>query len=189
MPSARDLVASGVRHPLEFELIDTREGRRAARVAQTLAQLRDQLAAGATAHELLWTAWERSGWERTWREAAAGHGSLADQARRDLDAVVALFQAAKRHGERADGTGALAFVRGVLDSDVAEDRLSTPEPVGVVRVLTPAATLGTEFDTVVIQSDTWSGRAMKLQPNREVSQYTTWDRHQMGTMMRQMWNT
>ena len=150
VPSARDLVASGVRHPLEFELIDTREGRRAARVAQTLAQLRDQLAAGATAHELLWTAWERSGWERTWREAAAGHGSLADQARRDLDAVVALFQAAKRHGERADGTGALAFVRGVLDSDVAEDRLSTPEPVGVVRVLTPAATLGTEFDTVVV---------------------------------------
>ena len=51
---------------------------------------------------------------------------------------------------RADGTGALAFVRGVLDSDVAEDRLSTPEPVGVVRVLTPAATLGTEFDTVVV---------------------------------------
>ena len=150
VPSARELVASGLRHPLEFELIDTREGRRAARIGQTLGQLREQLAAGATAHELLWTAWERSGWERTWREAAAGYGSLADQARRDLDAVVALFQAAKRHGERADGTGPIAFVRGVLDSDVAEDRLSSPEPVGVVRVLTPAATLGTEFDTVVI---------------------------------------
>lgn len=148
--SARDLVASGLRHPIEFELIDTREGRRAARIAQTLALLREQLAEGASAHELLWTAWERSGWERTWREAATGHGPLAEQARRDLDAVVALFQAAKRHGERADGTGAVAFVRGILDSDVAEDRLSSPDPADAVRVLTPAATLGLEFDTVVI---------------------------------------
>ena len=41
-------------------------------------------------------------------------GPVADRARRDLDAVVALFQSAKRHGERADGTSALAFVRGVL---------------------------------------------------------------------------
>lgn len=149
-PSARELLASGLRHPLEFELLDTREGRRAARIAHTLAQLRAQLADGATAHELLWTAWERSGWERSWREAAAGHGPLADQARRDLDAVVALFQAAKRHGERADGTAPLAFIRGVLDSDVAEDRLSPVAPSGVVQVLTPAGALGVEFDTVVI---------------------------------------
>lgn len=150
VPSARELLASGLRHPLEFELLDTREGRRAARIGQTLAELRDQLAVGATAHELLWTAWERSGWERSWREAATGHGPLADQARRDLDAVVALFQAAKRHGERADGTAPLAFIRGVLDSDVAEDRLSPLAPSGVVQVLTPAAALGVEFDTVVI---------------------------------------
>ncbi|PZU49626.1 MAG: ATP-dependent helicase [Microbacterium sp.] len=150
LPGAAALLDSGLRHPLEFELLDTREGRRAARIAQTLAQLREQLAQGATAHELLWTAWERSGWERSWREAAAGRGSLADQARRDLDAVVALFQAAKRHGERADGTAPIAFVRGVLESDVAEDRLSAPAPSAVVQVLTPAATLGAEFDTVVI---------------------------------------
>lgn len=149
-PSARELVASGLAHPIEFELIDTREGRRAARIARTLAELRSLLHAGATAHELLWTAWERSGWERSWREAASGTGPLADRARRDLGAVVALFQAAKRHGERADGTSALAFVRGVLQSDVAEDRLASAAPTGVVPVLTPAAAIGVEFDTVVI---------------------------------------
>lgn len=149
-PSARELLASGLRHPIEFELLDTREGRRAARIAETVALLRTQLAEGATAHELLWTAWERSGRERSWREAAAGHGPLADQARRDLDAVVALFHAAKRHGERGDGTAPIAFVRGVLQSDVAEDRLSAPAPGGVVQVLTPAGALGGDFDTVVI---------------------------------------
>lgn len=150
VPSARDLLASGLRHPLEFALLDTREGRRAARIAETVALLRAQLAGPATAHELLWTAWERSGRERSWREAAAGHGPVADQAGRDLDAVVALFQAAKRHGEREDGTAPIAFVRGVLESDVAEDRLSAPTPGGVVQVLTPAGALGAEFDTVVI---------------------------------------
>lgn len=148
--SARELLASAVDHPLEFTLLDTREGRRAARIAETVALLRGQLQSGATAHELLWTAWERSGRERSWRDAAAGSGSLADQAGRDLDAIVALFQAAKRHGEREDGTAPIAFVRGVLQSDVAEDRLSAPTPGGVVQVLTPAGALGTEFDTVVI---------------------------------------
>ncbi len=150
LPTARELLASGMRHPLEFELIDTREGRRAARVAQTLELLRIQLAEGATAHELLWTAWERSGRERAWHEASRGSGPLAEQAGRDLDAVVALFQSAKRHGEREDGTSPLAFLRGILDSDVAEDRLSTPAPVGTVRVMTPAGALGAEFDTVVV---------------------------------------
>lgn len=148
--SARELLVSALRHPLEFETLDTREGRRAARVAATLEALRGQLADGATAHELLWTAWERSGRERAWHEASRGHGALAEQAGRDLDAVVALFQAAKRHGEREDGTAPLTFVRGVLDSDVAEDRLSAPIPSGAVRVMTPAGALGAEFDTVVV---------------------------------------
>jgi len=148
--SAAELLASALRHSLEFELLDTREGRRAARVARTLDELAQQLSEGATAHELLWTAWERSGRERALREAAGATGPLAEQARRDLDDVVALFQAAKRHGERADGTSALSFVRGVLASDVAEDRLSAPLPGGVVQVLTPASALATEFDTVVV---------------------------------------
>src|SRR5690606_28763662 len=104
LPTARELLVSAMREPLEFELLDTREGRRAARVAQTLQALRAQLDEGATAHELLWTAWERSGRERAWRTASQGQGALAEQAGRDLDAVVALFQAAKRHGERDDGT-------------------------------------------------------------------------------------
>ncbi len=148
--SARELLLSAMRHPLEFEVLDTREGRRAARVAQTLDALRAQLAEGATAHELLWTAWERSGRERAWHETSRGHGPLAEQAGRDLDAVVALFQAAKRHGEREDGTSPIAFVRGILDSDVAEDRLSAPIPADAVRVMTPAGALGAEFDTVVV---------------------------------------
>ena len=80
---------------------DTREARRAAALARTIAVLRDELERGAGAHELLWTAWERLGLERAWGEIARGHGPLAERADRDLDAVVALFQAAKRFEERS----------------------------------------------------------------------------------------
>lgn len=147
---AWELLRSAMVHPAELALVDLREARRAARVAETLRSIGDLIADDATAHELLWAAWEGSGRERGLREAARGRGPLAAQADRDLDAVVALFQAAKRHGEREDGTTPVGFLRGILDADVGDDRFVPPPVSGAVRVLTPAAALGTEFDTVVV---------------------------------------
>lgn len=163
-PSGRDLLLSAMRRPLEFDLVDTREARRAAELARTLAALREEFARGATAHELLWTAWERSRVERTWAELARGSGPLADQANRDLDAVVGVFQAAKRFVERSLDADPRVFVRSILDSDVAEDRLDAPERDDVVRVLTPAGALGLEFDTVVIagvQDGVWPNTRLR----------------------------
>ena len=148
--SARELLRSALANPLEFALIDTREARRGGRVGEGLVRVRDQLGRGATIHDLLWTAWESSGLERAWGAAARGTGPLAEQANRDLDALVALFQAAKRFVEREPGEEAMVFVRRLLDSDVADDSLTAPPPRSTVRVLTPAAALGAEFDTVVV---------------------------------------
>lgn len=162
--SGRDLLLSAMRNPIEFDLVDTREARRAAVLARTLAVLRDEIARGASAHELLWTAWERSGLERAWSQTAAGLGPLAEQAHRDLDAVVALFQAAKRFAERSMDADPRVFVRSILDSTVAEDRLDAPLGGEVVRVLTPAGALGTEFDTVVVagmQEGVWPNTRLR----------------------------
>ncbi len=148
--SGRDLVLSAMRQPLEFDLLDTREARRAASLARTLEVLRDGLSRGATAHELLWTAWDRSGLPRAWGELAKGNGPLAEQAHRDLDALVALFQAAKRFVERSLDADPRVFVRSILDSGVAEDRLEAPTRADSVRIMTPAGALGLEFDTVVV---------------------------------------
>ncbi|NYF17303.1 superfamily I DNA/RNA helicase [Microbacterium sp. AK009] len=148
--SGRDLLLSAMIRPLEWELVDTREARRAAVLADTLVRLREQVSQKATVHELLWTAWERSRLERAWVEQAKGHGPLADQAGRDLDAMVALFQAAKRFVERSIDGDARAFIRGILDSAVADDRLDAALPHDVVAVLTPAAALGLDVDTVVV---------------------------------------
>lgn len=163
-PSGRELVVSAVRQPLEFDLIDTREARRAAVLARTLAALREELDRGATAHELLWTAWDRSGLERTWSELSRGRGPLAEQAGRDLDAVVALFQAAKRFVERSLDADPRVFVRSILDSAVAEDRLDAPDGGDAVRIMTPAGALGTEFDSVVIagvQDGVWPNTRLR----------------------------
>ncbi|KJL43722.1 superfamily I DNA/RNA helicase/RecB family exonuclease [Microbacterium terrae] len=162
--SGKELLVSAMRTPLEFDLVDMREARRAATLARTVAELREQLARGATAHELLWTAWERSGLERAWAELARGTGPRAQQAGRDLDAVVSLFQAAKRFVERSLDADPRVFVRSILDSDVAEDRLDAPLRGETVSVLTPAGSLGLEFDTVVVagvQDGVWPNTRLR----------------------------
>ncbi|WP_295784684.1 ATP-dependent DNA helicase [uncultured Microbacterium sp.] len=161
---ATELLVSGVRHPLELATVDSREARRAVRLGETLAAIRAQAQARATAHEMLWTAWDRSALARTWREATRGHGPLAEQADRDLDAIVALFQAAKRYTEREPDGESSTFLRSVLDSDVAEDRIEQPAVVDTVRVLTPAAAAGTSFDTVIlagVQEGVWPNTRLR----------------------------
>ncbi len=164
--TGKELLLSAARHPVEFDLVDLREARRASRIAKAVARVGEQLAQGATAHELLWTVWESSGLDRTWAQAARGNGPVAVQADRDLDAVVALFQAAKRFGERRDAASEkpMTFVRGILHSDVAEDRLETAETGTGIAVLTPAAALGVEYDTVVIagvQEGVWPNTRLR----------------------------
>lgn len=151
---ARTLLAEALAEPTQFTLIDAPEARRAERLAVTLQRLHAESQRGATVHELLWIAWERSGLERTWTRQAAGSGSAAEDASRGLDALVALFGAAKRSVERiAEGSpvdGPARFIRDILDTEVPEDHLSAPERPGAVSLLTPAAALGTEFEGVVI---------------------------------------
>lgn len=162
--SGRELLLSAMRRPIEFDVLDTREARRAAALARTLEVLRDDLESGATAHELLWTAWDRSGLSRVWSELARGNGPLAEQANRDLDALVALFQAAKRFVERSLDADPRVFVRSILDSGVAEDRLDAPTRDDSVRIMTPAGALGLEFDTVVVagmQDSVWPNTRLR----------------------------
>jgi superfamily I DNA/RNA helicase/RecB family exonuclease len=162
--SSRELLASALAHPVEFELLRTREGSRAARFAKTLIDLREQLGTDASAHELLWTAWQGAGVASAWQEASRSAGPLGVQAGRDLDAVVALFQSAKRFGERRPDEDPLVYVRGMLDSSVADDRFDTSASVRGVAVLTPAQAVGCEFDTVVVaglQDGVWPNTRLR----------------------------
>ncbi|MFG6401803.1 PD-(D/E)XK nuclease family protein [Microbacterium sp. P04] len=153
---ARVLLAEAVAHPLELAAMDTPEARAAERLATTLAHLSSEAARGATVHELLWLAWERARdgagrpLSRSWHDVAVGGGPLAAEVGHALDALVALFDAAKRFLERDPAAETAAFIRRILDSDVPEDILASPDRPATVTVLTPATALGAEFDAVVI---------------------------------------
>ncbi|MGB4137100.1 MAG: PD-(D/E)XK nuclease family protein, partial [Microbacterium sp.] len=140
--------------PAHLALIDAPEARAAARFADTLAALAAEAEQGHTIHDLLWRVWDDARaidgrkLQTAWRE----HAMLPAGAEtaRALDALVALFDAAKRFVERTPTEKPERFVRDILDSEVPEDTLQAPERPGRVALLTPATALGAEFDAVVV---------------------------------------
>lgn len=142
-----ELLVEALGDEARLATIDHRVGRAAARLAGTLAALRDS---DGTIEELLWLAWERSGLARRWYDEALGSGVTAAEANRDLDGIVALFTAAKRFAERRPGDPPATFLAAVLDADVPEDTLSPQPRDAAVLVTTPAGVVGLGFDTVVV---------------------------------------
>ena len=153
---ARELLLEAMGEPLVLGLLDTPEARAAERLATTLHVLRDDAARGATVHDLLWVAWDRARdgagrpLARVWHELATTPGSMSAESGHALDALVALFDAAKRFVETSPDEGAETFLRRIVDSEVPEDMLMAPDVAETVSLMTPAAALGTQFDSIVI---------------------------------------
>ena len=145
-----ELLAAELSKPGGFADIDTAYGRRAAKLARILADLRQQAAAEATAEELLWVLWSQTDPVNSWQKDAARRGVIADEANRKLDAVVALFSSAKRFAERDTGLSALSFIDGVLAANVPEDSLASQAALDAVVVTTPAGVIGAEFEVVAV---------------------------------------
>ncbi|MEO6532727.1 MAG: ATP-dependent DNA helicase [Pseudolysinimonas sp.] len=141
------LLVEGLSAPGRFATIDSRPARQAEHLAETLAELR---ASDGTIEDLLWLAWERSRLAKTWHDQALGSGPVAAEANRNLDAVVALFTAAKRFAERRPDAPAFEFLSEVLDAEVPEDVLTPRRSDDAVLVTTPSGAVGLEFRTVVV---------------------------------------
>ncbi|MGM7672034.1 ATP-dependent helicase [Microbacterium sp. A93] len=165
---ASELLREAMAHPLSFTFIDAPEARVAARFAKTLAETAAAADAGETIHELLWRIWDDSRaldgskLQKHWRESADQGGG--GETSRALDALVALFDAAKRFVERTPDERPETFVREILDSEVPEDSLSTPDRPGLVTLLTPATALGTQFDAVIVsgvQDGVWPNTRLR----------------------------
>lgn len=148
--SADELLVEALGAPGGFATIDAPAGRRAGRLAALLDAARRAAVRGATVEELLWLLWHDSGLEAEWAAQAAGSGVLADEANRSLDAVVALFAAARRFVEREPGAPARRFVDEMLQNALPEDSLAPERGGGAVVLATPPALIGREFDVVVV---------------------------------------
>ena len=144
--------------------VDDRAARPAKAVAALLAAAAEAAAARRPAEEVLWRVWQRSGLARRWAEVVGWGGPAGAQADRDLDAVVALFDAAARYADRlpgADGgaAGVLGFTRYVTDQQIAGDTLAPRSPQGdAVAVLTAHAAVGRQWTVVAVpgvQEGSW----------------------------------
>ena len=142
-----ELLAEALSAPARLTSIDHAVARAAHRLAETIALL---AAGGRSIEELLWLVWDRSGLAPEWQHLALGSGVTASEAKRNLDAMVALFTAAKRFVELRPDKGPELFLDEVMGAELAEDSLTPRSRDDAVLVTTPAGTVGLEFDTVVV---------------------------------------
>ncbi len=130
------------------------------RLARAIAAGHDALsAAGGTPRSVLWAVWSALGIAETWRRAALAGGPAGQRADRDLDAVLALFDAAARYEERLPGSAVAAFVEYVEGQAIGADSLVERAPDGdCVTLTTPAGAAGREWDLVAVcgvQAGVW----------------------------------
>ncbi len=106
---------------------------------------------GATAEDVLWAVWSASGLAVTWAAQALAGGAAGQQADRDLDAVLTLFDAAARLVHRTRYAGPGLLLDHLLDQQLPSQPLvRTSPPVPGVRLLTAHAAKGLEWDLVVV---------------------------------------
>ncbi len=147
----RDLVADpgSLPGPVPAEL-----ARPAVQVGSLLAMVGRRLRAGAAPQDALWALWEGTAWPaRLRRVSAGGYGAARRAAEGDLDAVVALFDAAARLGERrGPGGGAPGLIADLTGQDfAADDQAGAEVRPDAVRLLTAHRAKGLEWEVVVIR--------------------------------------
>ncbi|MCK7674925.1 ATP-dependent DNA helicase [Corynebacterium pygosceleis] len=136
------------------------------RETEILDRVRSVLTAGVGAHRaggsvelVLWELWNATGLADRLSAASLRGGTAGSQADRDLDAMMALFDAAGDFVERRPTAGTASFVRHITEQQLptgARDRRGV-EP-DAVHLLTAHAAGGREWHTVVIagvQEGTW----------------------------------
>lgn len=171
--TSRDLVRRVIVEPGFLDGLDGPEVVRARALAQLLTDAREELRAGASAEELLWTLWSRTGWPARLRRSVDLGGGAARRAHRDLDSVCALFDVAARAEEQRDHVGVRALLATLVQQQIPADTLAERGARGsAVRLLTAHRSKGLEWRLVVVahvQQDGWPDlrrRSTLLQADR-----------------------
>ncbi|HYZ55580.1 MAG TPA: ATP-dependent DNA helicase [Streptosporangiaceae bacterium] len=156
---ASDLLASALLDPRELTLVPRQVAAPAEKLARLLAVAREAAAAGRTAEEVLWAVWDASGLANAWQAASAAGGAGGAAADRDLDAVLALFDAAARFTDTLPPGAPGLFIESLAGQEIAGDTLAEHATRdAAVRILTAHRSKGLEWDLVVVagvQEETW----------------------------------
>ncbi len=125
------------------------------RIADLLALVGEGVAANHSPEEVLWAVWSASHWRGQLLQTVGRRGSVSPavlrHADRQLDAVVALFEAAGRFTDRLPGSGLPVFLRGLTAQEIPADPLSQGAMGSdAVRLLTAHRSKGLEWDLVIV---------------------------------------
>ena len=138
-----------------LRLVSDRVAAPAWRVASLLTAAGEQLDAGTSAEDVLWAVWRESGLAAQWEERAE-HDTAADH---DLDAVLALFEAAARFTDALPPGSPRLFLDTLVGQEIAGDTLAEHAVrEDCVRVLTAHRSKGLEWDVVIVagvQEEVW----------------------------------
>jgi superfamily I DNA/RNA helicase/RecB family exonuclease len=171
--TSRELVRRAVVEADFLAGLDGPEVVRAQALARLLADAHEEMRGGASAEELLWTLWSRTGWPARLRRSVELGGGAARRAHRDLDSVCALFDVAARAEEQRDHVGVRAFLATLVQQQIPADTLAERGARGsAVRLLTAHRAKGLEWRLVVVahvQQEGWPDlrrRSTLLQADR-----------------------
>ncbi|MDT7579048.1 MAG: hypothetical protein QOK35_312 [Pseudonocardiales bacterium] len=138
-------------HPDPLAALPAHETAPLRRVGQLLAAAGTAIRDGESAEQVLWWIWQAAGLEQRWTAASALGGPIGAAADRDLDAVLALFDAAARHADRLPGAGVAAFVEYLADQQLPGGTLAARAPdADAVSLLTAHAARGREWRVVAV---------------------------------------
>lgn len=125
--------------------------------AAPLRRALDVIAAAQRAHlarrgveETLWAAWQASGLERRWVGSAIRGGPAGEQADRDLDAMMAMFEAAADFADTLPSAGPASFVHYLSQLQIPRDSRTPSATADSVTVLSAHAAAGREWEVVVV---------------------------------------
>ena len=146
-----ELIAESIREPERLVAHGNGVASGARRLVTLLAAAREELSATGSAEMALWAVWERSGWPRRLAAAARTGGQEARAADRDLDAVVALFDAVARFSESRPRGGVGLLIAELEAQEIPPaSRIEGRQGQGGVRLLTAHRSKGLEWDLVVV---------------------------------------
>lgn len=120
------------------------------RISACLRAGRASRDAGGAVDEVLFAMWAATNLAEPWRARALSDGTEALRMNRRLDAIVALFDAAKRHVEQEPDADPSAFLTAWHERNLMADSLVRRMARDGVTISTPSGVVGREFAAVVL---------------------------------------
>jgi superfamily I DNA/RNA helicase/RecB family exonuclease len=145
------LICDAIMHPEDLVTVEDWITAPVRRLSALLAEGRRIASEGGSPAEVLWALWEGSHWARGLAESASTQDIAGRAADRDLDAVVALFDAASRLEDQQPRATVAALLEEIASQEIpAAPYEEKAAGLGAVRLLTAHRSKGLEWDLVVV---------------------------------------